>query len=98
MDNYRENADIPEVRTIMGRSEKPKNESKMLEFLIQMLRNPMTSMTQGVPPPPMQPGAQPGMMPGAGPVGAAPPAPPPPNAMPGGGGFNPNNRPGMQGL
>ena len=91
-----------ERNTIMSSSEKPKDQSKILQFLIQMLRNPMTSMQQGVPPPAMAPGTPPGMMPGAGPAGAPPPQmppqQPPPNAMPGGGGFNPNNRPGMQGL
>lgn len=93
LDNYAENARIPEVQQSMGRGKESDEERNMImQFIMQMLRNPAQSMSQGV-----QPQWPPGMMQPNAPQPPMPPQQPPgpPNAQPGGGGFNPNNRPGM---
>lgn len=93
LDNYAENARIPEVAQSMGRGQ-PNDLSleKLKEFIIQMLRSPGQSMMQGV-----QPQWPPGMMQPNAPQPPQQPQQPqqPPNSMPNGGGFNPGNRPGM---
>lgn len=85
LDDYKRNAEIPEVAKMMGRGT-PEDEEKtlILQFLAKLLKNPIESARYGV---------QPEWPPGFAQPNQPPAAPPPqqPNNF-----LDPNQRPGMK--